>query len=191
MRIFSNFDTKPKNKIYNENCSRYWSGCILIFGRSRLCRLLKIFFPTLSLILWSVVRLMIYYKRTDWVYFSYILSGTIALDIAILPHIVWRYIDYLINFMLVLPHALILYSQRWLFERDITTISQNSIKTISVEKRWFRYSIFDNWDITILSEWIASESNINYGKVILKRVAKPEKKREKIIRILWLTNENT
>lgn len=190
MRIFSNFDTKLKNKTYNENCSRYWSDCVLMFGRSRLYWLLKIFFPIVSLILWSTARLLIYYKRTDWVYFYYILAGTIALDIAILLHIAWRYIDYLINFMLVLPHALVLYSQKWVFERDVTTINQNSIKTISVEKRWFRYSIFDNWDITILSEWISSESDINYGKVVLKRVAKPEKKREKIIRILWLTNKN-
>lgn len=190
MRIFSNFDTKLKTKVYNENCTRYWSECVLMFGRSRLYWILKIFFPMSWLILCSIARLVIYYKRTDWVYFYYILAGTIVLDIVILLHIAWRYIDYLINFMLVLPHALVLYSQKWVLERDVTTINQNSIKTISVEKRWFRYSIFDNWDITILSEGIPSESDINYGKVVLKRVAKPEKKREKIIRILWLTNKN-
>ncbi len=191
MKIFSNFDTKFRTKIYNENCAKYWSDSVLVFGRSRLYWLLKVLSPTILLILFNLFWLLLYYHWTNWLYFIYILAGTIAIDIFVIAYIGWKYIDYLLDFMLVIPNSLVLYIQKWCFERDVFTMNQISIKTISVEKRWFWYSVFNNWDITILSEWIPSDIEEKYWKVVLKRVAKPEYKREKIIKTLWLTNKNS
>jgi hypothetical protein len=74
-----------------------------------------------------------------------------------------------------------MYDQTGIFKRDVFTIGVPSIKTISLKKKWFLYSLFDNGDIIILSE-----ANISYGEVILRRVPRPEKRRNQIANIIWL-----
>ena len=72
-----------------------------------------------------------------------------------------------------------MYNQHGFFKKDVVTIGVINIKTISIEKDKFLYSVFDNGDIIILSE-----SGIPYGKVTLRRIPRPEKRRNQVANII-------
>jgi hypothetical protein len=97
-----------------------------------------------------------------------------------------RYIDYEQDFIIVIPEALMLYDQWWILKRKVVTISSRSIKTISVKKNGLLYSIFNNWDIVVLSEW-----DITYWEITLRWVPKPEKRKQQIMQIIGLDPEGS
>ncbi len=90
------------------------------------------------------------------------------------------------DFVIVIPNAIMIYDQWALFKRDVITISAQSIKTISVQKSWLFYSIFDNGDIVILTEGGDVDHN---GESILRRIPKPEKRRNQIVKIVGIDLE--
>jgi hypothetical protein len=48
------------------------------------------------------------------------------------------------DFALVTPKSLIMFNQTGIFKRDMATVDVDKIKTISVRKRYFLYSVFNN-----------------------------------------------
>jgi len=91
-----------------------------------------------------------------------------------------NYIEYKMDFAIVTPKLLITYDQQWIFRRFIKTINAENIKTISVERTGFFYSIFNNWDLTFLSEW----SELEHWEITLHYLYKPERHRHAIAQIL-------
>ena len=116
----------------------------------------------------------------------YVLIATLVLDIVFCYPIIWKYIDYLGDFIIVIPEALMLYDQSGLFKRDLITISARSIKTISLRKEKFLYSLFDNGDILVLSE-----GDLPDGEVTLPWVAHPETRKQQIMQIVGIDPEGT
>ena len=55
--------------------------------------------------------------------------------------------------MVVTPESLIHYNQEWIFTRRWRTVDVEKIKTISVNKDWLLRSLFNFWNIVILTEW--------------------------------------
>lgn len=89
------------------------------------------------------------------------------------------------DFVIVIPDSIIMYEQWGIFKKNVITISSQSIKTISIQKAGLLYSIFDNGDIIILTEWDAEHN----GESILRRVPKPEKRRNQIVKIIGIDLE--
>jgi hypothetical protein len=89
-----------------------------------------------------------------------------------------------------------MYNQTWIFAKKVITANSRSIKTVSVERSGILYSLFNNGDIVVLSEWdvfllkeedrVASEDGgtQSRGEIVLKRVHNPEQKRHEILRLL-------
>lgn len=75
-----------------------------------------------------------------------------------------------------------MYDQWGLFKRDTITISAQSIKTVSIRKNKILYSIFDNGDIIILTEWDSRGD----GEVTLRWIPRPEKRRNQMARIVGI-----
>ena len=96
--------------------------------------------------------------------------------------IIGKYIEYKLDFILVIPSCILMYDQWGIFRRDVITISSQSIKTISIKKDKFLYSVFDNGDIIILTEWDSHGD----GEVTLRRVPNPEKRRNQMGKIVWI-----
>jgi len=94
--------------------------------------------------------------------------------------LIGRYIEFKMDFAVVTPNMLITYDQQGVFKRQIRTINTQNIKTISVEKKWFIYSLFNNGDIVFLSEW-----DMKHGDIKFEYLYKPEKKRYSLSRVLW------
>jgi hypothetical protein len=100
------------------------------------------------------------------------------------------------DFIVVTPDFLVMYNQTWILAKKVITANAKSIKTVSVERSGLLYSLFNNGDIIVLSEWDAflikdvdkQSSNDEWIKsrweIILKRVYKPEDKRLEMLRLL-------
>ena len=97
----------------------------------------------------------------------------------VVPSIVRFYIDYHMDFSIVTPKNIHRYDQEWLLNRDVSTITADSIKTIFVKKRWILHSIFNNWDIVFFTEWDAEK-----WELTLTYIPKPESKKRQMINIM-------
>ncbi len=186
MRIFSNFDTSLRREKFAEYQKEYGPERVLCFGRSILYLWWRVFFPALGILIFSWLWLWFFYSWFEWDYFIYVAAFTLALDIVLFFPILARYIDYEQDFIIVIPEALMLYDQWWILKRKVVTISSRSIKTISVKKNGLLYSIFNNWDIVVLSEW-----DITYWEITLRWVPKPEKRKQQIMQIIGLDPEGS
>jgi len=180
MKIFSNFDTNNRRKIYDECVLQYWEKNVLCFGRSKLYWLLKIVFPTIFA--FTVVSWIIYllYYILEWGYFGRIIGVNIVILLFFLIPIINKYIDYKLDFIVVTPDSLTLYEQKWILSKKVITVNEQSIKTISIERDGFLYSVFNNWDIIFLAEGDVTE----HGDIKLKWIPKPEKRRSQIAELM-------
>lgn len=182
MRIFSNFDTNLRQNKSLEYQQEYGADNVSCFGRSMLYRWLKVFFPTIFLIAGSVFLVMLFTGRFGQNYFVTVLIIILIFDgMAFIP-IIGKYIDYKLDFVIVIPGCVMMYDQLGIFKRNVVTISSFSIKTISIKKEKFLYSVFDNGDIIVLSEWDVHQN----GESTLRRVPRPEKRRNQMARIIGI-----
>ncbi len=180
MRIFSNFDTKIRYTSFEEHAARYGRENVLCFWRSRLYWVIKIFFPLLFLLLLCVWVVVVFYYVFDGDYLLFFSLATFVLSLFFLIPLIGKWIDYKLDFIIVTPDFLIMYDQEGIFNKKVITLNEKSIKTISIERKWFLYSVFNNWDIIFLAEWDVTE----HGDVKLKWIPKPEKRRDQIARIM-------
>lgn len=180
MRIFSNFDTQVRTKCFDENAAKYGRENVLCFWRSKLYRFIKIFFPFISLIALCVWIVILFYYIFDGDYLPFFSIATFVLSLFFLIPIIGKWIDYKLDFIVITPDFLIMYDQAGIFNKKVITLNEKSIKTISIERKGFLYSIFNNWDIIFLAEWDVTE----HGDVKLKWIPKPEKRRDQIAKIM-------
>lgn len=183
MKIFSNFDTKIRRKVFTEYQQEYWADQVLCFGRSILYRVIKVCLPICFLVAFSVSILILFYHWVGPSGFIYVLIPVLILDVVMMFPITSKYIDYISDFILVIPSCMIMYDQRGILKRNVVTISAQSVKTISIRKEKLLYSIFDNGDVVILTEWDSSGWD---WEVILRWVPKPEKRMNQVTKLIWL-----
>lgn len=181
MKIFSNFDTRLKEKTLEKYQKEFWVDKVIMLGKSRLFRFLKIFLPIFFylLILGGAIRLAyLMFDNTDHVIYAWIIVFVLLLLVS--WPIIKHYMDYKMDFAIVTPESLIMFNQTWIFKRDTAAIDVEKIKTISINKRSLMYSIFNNWNIIFLSEW----DNKSYWEVTLLFIFRPEEKRDMISEIV-------
>lgn len=122
------------------------------------------------------------YKWLDGEYFWYIFVSVFIIDLVFFVPAVSKYIDYKMDFIIVVPSSIIMHDQAWLFKKDIITINSSSIKSISVKKTWLLYSIFDNGDIIILTEGDIEQN----GEIKLKWIPRPEKRKNQMMKVVGI-----
>ena len=181
MKLFSNFDTGQKIRVFKKLQQELGVDKVFLVEKSRLFWFLKIFVPMLIYSTVLIVFILFLYK----VFFNYnvkyvVVSLILAVYIMFLISMISNYIRYKMNYLIATTSYIIKYSQYGLFHRDITTLNTKNIKTITITKSWFRYSLFNTWDITFLSEW-----DLEKWEIIVHYVRKPEKVRYSIMEILW------
>lgn len=182
MKIFSNFDTNLRATAFAEYQQQYGVDKVLCFGRSRLYKILKVILPLIGLAIFTGLGLLFFFKWLWGEYFWIILVAFLMIDVVFLFPIVAKYIDYIMDFVIVLPHAIIMYEQWWLFKRNVVTISVQSVKTISIKKSGLLYSIFDNGNLIVLTEWDTDRN----GEIRFRWIADPEYRREQIVTLIGI-----
>lgn len=182
MKIFSNFDTRLRQKTFEEYQQKYGIDNVICFWRSKVYRIYKIILPFLFLTIITALILFFFYSRLAGDYFSYIVVAVLIMDIVFLFPVTSKYIDYKMDFIIVIPNAIMMYDQWGIFKRNVITISVQSIKAISIKKSGFMYSLFDNGDIVILTEWDAEHN----GEIKFRRIPDPEKERDHIVKLIGM-----
>lgn len=182
MRLFSNFDTKLRQRRFTEYQEQYGKENVLCFGRSTLYRVYKFLLPLLFIIIFSILSLIFLYRRLDGDYFGYILVSVFIIDLVFFVPAMTKYIDYKMDFIIVVPSSIIMHDQAGLFKKNIVTISAHSVKSISVKKTWLLYSIFDNGDLVILTEGDIEQN----WEITLRRVPRPEKRKNQMVKVIGI-----
>lgn len=182
MRIFSNFDTKLRQKTFSEYKEKYGDENVICFWRSKYYFIIKVFFPLLFFALITILGLFAFYRRLGGDYFWYIVVALLIMDIVFVVPIIGKYIDYKMDFIIVIPSSIMLYDQWGIFKKDVVTVSSQSVKSISIKKDWLFYSIFNNGDIIILTEGDVAKN----GEIRLRWIPRPEKRKNQMIKIIGI-----
>ncbi len=184
MKIFSSFDTKLRQRTFKEHQNQYGVDKVVLLNKSWLFLFEKVF-PKL---LWSIIIMIVTIvvsNRIFWAsqtkYTLYIIIGVVFVLLTFAWPVIKHFIDYYMDFALVTPKSLIMFNQTGIFKRDMATVDVDKIKTISVRKRYFLYSVFNNWDLIFLSEWDSD----NFWEITLYFIPRPEEKKEMISNIIW------
>jgi hypothetical protein len=179
MRIFSSFDTGLRQRTLEEYQQMYGIDNVLCFWRSQLYKIYKVILPLIGLSLFTVLGLMFFYQRLNGSYFDYIVIAIIIMDLVFLFPIIGKYVDYKMDFIIVIPPSIMMYDQWGIFKKNVHTITAQSIKSVKINKSWFFYSIFNNGDIVVLTEWDAEHD----GEIRFRWIPKPEKRKDQILKI--------
>lgn len=181
MKFLSNFDTRLKQRTLNRYQKQYGIDSIVLLSKSGLYGFLKFYLPLFLYLFVSVIILFLFYYILGRDLLIYVgLPLTIFGFLIIILPLLGRFIEFKMDFAVVTPNMLITYDQQGLFKRQIRTINAQNIKTISVERKWFIYSLFNNGDIVFLSEW-----DMQHGDIKFEYLFKPEKKRYALSKVLW------
>jgi len=180
MKLFSNFDTKLKKRKQEQWIRQYWIDSVLLLSKSTLFRFLKLDLPLFLffvasgfLIFWAN-----YLMGGDGVFYGALPLISVWLFF-VLPKLLKHLMDYYMDFAIITPKALYRYDQEWAFSRDLININVDSIKSFYVKKWGLLYSMFNNGNITFLTEWDAI-----IGEVTLFYMYAPEVKKYKISKII-------
>ena len=90
--------------------------------------------------------------------------GVLAIDIiflVILNRVMFRVIDYEMNFNICTKDSFMSYRQEWFFKTNEMDIPANSIKVIQHSKEWLLWALFLYGDIYIYTDW---DLNIKWWK---------------------------
>ncbi len=180
MKIFSNFDTKLKRREFDKRTKVYWAEEVLLLSKSKLFRSLRIDSPFFTHMIGIIVMLFFFNERVWregvlWWALPLVVISTLFVAPKILKHLM----DYHMDFIIITPKQLLRYDQEGILRRDVITINVNSIKTVSVRKKWLLYSVFNNWDIVFLSE-----GDVDHGEILLEYIHKPEDMKHRIAQIM-------
>lgn len=190
MKIFSNFDTEFKDKLYEELTKKFWKDKVLLITRDKIFLIFKVILPLLFLLVlcfFLIIFWVIWDIWDDLNIFKWwlILFFLFMSFLFFFPKILKNLIDYYMDFAVITPKQIIAYNQIGIFSRESRSLDVEKIKTISVDKKWILKSLFNYWTIIFLSEWDESWK----GDIVLEYVHDPEKVRERIMEIMELEDK--
>jgi len=188
MAIISTFDPKFQKQMLKKCIDEFGEENVVHIRKSKLFLWFYVILPfslwfiTLA---WLISLLIIFVNivRID-VAWSLILTW---IRIKPLAKIVKYCLDYYYDFSIVTPQSFIRYDQTWFFKRTSKVLDLVHIRTVSVRKAWFINSLFNNWNIIILSEWTdwsVSDPKDDAGKVIFRYIYNPEYYSDRIEQLL-------
>ncbi len=183
--VLSTFDIKYMQKKTKEKQEQFWEDKCLLVRKTKLFLRTKVLFPFLfyTIILGFGVWLIIYWFDDFNIQLAFILFWVLLwlLPMLLNEGIFKRYLDYKLDFIIVTPETIFRYDQSWILKRASKAIDKNHIKTISIQKYWLLYSIFNNWDLEIMTDMGGQDAwNKNIWEIHFKYIWNPEKIRQKI-----------
>ena len=81
--------------------------------------------------------------------------------ILILNRVMFRIIDYGMNFGICTKDHIVSYKQNWLFKTKTTNISKDAIKAIEHSKEWLRSALFHYWNLHIYTDSTTNDRTHN------------------------------
>jgi len=191
MKIFSSFDTDFKKEILRKAEQEYGKDNVMVVTHGRFFYYFTVLLPAsliwlLAVIYWVVgLYLNVFFTSVSGFYWWFIFILFVVIFLPIGFSLLKKYIDCILDFVIVTPDKLVYYNQEWVFSRKGRTIDAEKIKAITVNKTGILRSIFNFWNIVILTEWDETwEGEINF-----KFVDDPDRVKFKILEIIHAKNK--
>ena len=188
MKIFSNFDTNHKKRVIDKYIDNHWPQDILILSRSKLYLRWRIYLRIVIYTFLAAFGLYLVFVGTNWqstrLYSSIIIVASYLVS---LWPIIIKYIDYKLDFVVITPTGVFFYNQRGFLYRDMSALNMQNIRSVSIQKSNFLYSLFDNWDINFLSEG----QELPLWEILIRYIADPETKKDEIQRIFEISRKSS
>lgn len=154
MGIISTFDPKFKKQLLEKSKEEFGEWKVVFIQKSHLFLCIKVILPFIlwfSILVTLITCCIIY---IDLVWLSIALCA-ITLGAFSVP---WyktlkHFLDYEMDFAVVTPKTFLRYNQTGFFKRSSKAIDMKHVRSVYVKKAWFINSIFNNWNIIVLTEW--------------------------------------
>ncbi len=194
MRIFSTFDLGFRKKQHQKYIDKFGKENIFLIKKSTFFLWENILLPFFwwLIVLWIIIIVNYFLFDGDitptfWWIVGFFVFLWILLNFSLLK----KFFDYKIDFIIFTPKSLIRYDQTGFFTRSSKIIELKNLKTVSIRKKGFFNSMFNNWDILFLSEWgfwweSDKERKWSLWEIVFTGVYNPEKYKEEINRFLDL-----
>jgi len=151
MKIFSNFDTKFRDRMLEEKILKYSSDKVFVIHRSHYFLLIRVLFPFFVLVLLALIGCF-FLAQNDWMMFAiYPLAIVWFLIIWFRPF--HKLLKYLYDFAIVDPHWITTYKQKWILKSSIKEIPANRIRSIQIERNSILENIFSYGSIDIITDF--------------------------------------
>jgi len=191
MKIFSSFDTNFRNEIVDREKKEFWDDKVLLITHWRFYYYFSVLVPAIGTLLLIILYwLWLFYFKDFFgeIWTAYWIMSLILFFVFSAPiffTLIKKYIDYILDFVVVTPKKLIYYNQEGIFSRKGRTVDAEKIKTITVNKTGLLRSIFNFWNIIILTEWDEQWQ----GEINFKFVDNPDEIKFRIWELIDETNK--
>ena len=178
MSIISTFDPKFKKQLLTKSKEEFWAENVVFIKKSHLFLCVKVLLP---FILWfsvlvTLITCAILY--IPWLWLKITVCAIVVCAFAAPWYKILKYfLDYEMDFAVVTPKTFLRYNQTWFFKRSSKAIDMDHVRSVYVRKAWFFNSIFNNWNIIVLTEgWngAVKEDWTNPWEVEFRFVYNPE-----------------
>lgn len=192
--IFSTFDMQYMNKKLREKKNQFGQDKCLLICKTKLFLWKKVLIPFFFYTIMAgwAIWLITYWFPSSSIQTYGIIFVVLLWLLPILTNnwVLKVYLDYKLDFIIVTPDSIFRYDQSGILRRNSKAIDRDHIKTTSIKKEWLLYSIFDNWDLIIMTDMWGIEywkwgSKWSLWEVVFTYVWKPEEIRKKIRHIIW------
>lgn len=185
VKVLSNFDTKAPTKNYANAVQEYGFDNVVFVRRYGIYLLLHVFVPIFISIISSIWAVYFFIQTWDeWISRLLDYAGGAFLSVVTITLLVFalaRYLNYLLDYTIITPEYVAEYNQSGIFQRTITTIEIDKIKTINFTSSGILWSLFNYWKVDILLEWDESWR----GDLTIEFVFNPEEIKYKILDMMW------
>ena len=93
--------------------------------------------------------------KSTWIWSIAITLWALAIDLVfliILNRVMFRIIEYEMNFDICTEDAFVTYKQEWFFKTNTMNISTDAIKVIQHSKEWLKWALFHYWSVYIYTD---------------------------------------
>jgi len=188
MKFLSSFDSNFKQEVLNKNIKKYGKDNVYLISHGRFYYYFYILLPIIFSIVWMIFYIITFFYLSSSISsefkMAYIIFWLIVFLVLFIPlwlKLLKKYIDYILDFILITPGILVHYDQEWLLSRKWRTIDVEKIKTVTVNKSWLIRSMFNFWNIIILTEW----AELWEWQIDFYYIDEPEKVKNIITDIMW------
>ncbi|MDD3301968.1 MAG: hypothetical protein PHN31_00290 [Candidatus Gracilibacteria bacterium] len=191
MKIFNNFDSKFKEKEYNEAIKNYGEENVLLVQRCIAYLIIKGWIPLfLYIILIIPIIIGAYFLKTYTYVFRSIVTVLSIFSLSVLYKFFLVYLDYKYDFSIFTCKRIFTYKQEGLLNSDFKDLPAEKIRSIVSSRNGLIGNIFGYGSVEIYTDgqgFMENEDEYHErshaGKTKLTYVYRPNKIRQRILRI--------
>jgi len=185
MALFSTFDLWLKQERYDYFVNKFGVDKVLLIDRTFLFAIIHVILPAIFYFVLIWVTLWVSSLISASAIDSFLYIVWVPLSIIMFLIMIYRvgkvYLDYVLDFTIVTPEELISYNQTGILKRRIRTLQTEKIKTATVDKAWFWFSVFNIGNLEFFAEW----DQVGWsGEINLTWVKRPEDVKAKVLMIV-------